>query len=108
MRSGMSPTRLGGSRMAGDVSRYDADPEFGDLVYEKDLSLTPTGLLVRGLIAGLLSVLGAFGAVVGREEGKVGVVLIGLALALAAPAAWYFLAYRDRVSRFRFFRGGVE
>ncbi|MGL4424612.1 MAG: hypothetical protein ACRCZF_28420, partial [Gemmataceae bacterium] len=86
----------------------DKTHPFGELTYEKDLSITPAGLAVRGVIAGIMTVLGIGAIAGGFANDKLGVAAIGAVMAIGAAPAWYFLAYRERFGLFRFYKNGVE
>src|SRR5215218_3004753 len=90
------------------ASRRDSDPDFGPALYEKDLSLSPEGLTVRGLFAALVTIIGIGAVIGGLADRQWAACLVGVAMMVVAPTAWYFLAYRDRVNWFRFFRHGLE
>jgi hypothetical protein len=89
--------------------RRPVDEEFGELLYAKDLSLTPAGLLFRAFCAGLFTCMG-LGALVmgGIQEQNLGAGLFGAFMVLVPIPVWYFQAYRKRTNRFRFFEHGLK
>ena len=87
---------------------HNADAEFGKLLYAKDLSFTLWGVILCGAFAGFVVMFGLLLLAFGIKDGALAPILLGPLAMVLAPAAWYFLVFRTRRSRFRFFERGVE
>lgn len=91
--------------------RQMLDPEFGRLVFAKDVSFSADAMLIRTAVAGLVSLMGCFMILLTFTEKKspnpLIMIPVGVAVICLPLVAWYFLVFRVRTSRFAFYERGL-